>query len=175
VPTDAAKLPDRPERPASESRVEMVEIMFPNDANPAGTVMGGRVMHLIDVAAAVAAGRHARTLCVTASADHIDFRSPVRVGDLLILKSSVNYVGTTSLEVGVRVEVEDRKTGQRRHTSSAYLTFVALDDARRPVVVPRLGLETDDDRRRHTEAERRRHARLIAIGKEPHPGPAKAP
>lgn len=144
----------------------MVEIMFPNDANPAGTVMGGRVMHLIDVAAAIAASRHARVLCVTASVDHIDFRSPVHVGELLILKSSVNYVGTSSLEVGVRVEVEDRRTGQRRHTSSAYLTFVALDDNRHPVVVPRLLSETPDEVRRHREAERRRHQRLVALGKE---------
>lgn len=147
----------------------MVEIMFPNDANPAGSVMGGRVMHLIDVAAAIAAGRHARTLCVTASVDHIDFRSPVRVGELLILKASVNYVGTSSLEVGVRVEVEDRKTGDRRHTSSAYLTFVALDDDRNPMIVPLLATETPDEERRYLEAQRRRHARLIALGKEAPP------
>jgi acyl-CoA hydrolase len=161
---------ERPFRAVSESRVEMVEIMFPNDANPAGTVMGGRVMHLIDVAAAIAASRHARTLCVTASVDHIDFRSPVRVGELLILKASVNYVGTTSLEVGVRVEVEHRKTGERRHTSSAYLTFVALDDDRKPMIVPELRPETADDLRRFREAERRRHARLQKLGKEPVPG-----
>lgn len=167
MPTDSpVPAGGRPVRPVSESRVEMVEIMFPNDANPAGSVMGGRVMHLIDVAAAIAASRHARTLCVTASVDHIDFRSPVHVGELLILKACVNYVGTTSLEVGVRVEVEDRKTGDRRHTSSAYLTFVALDDARHPVIVPRLATETPDEVRRQFEAERRRHTRLIALGKE---------
>lgn len=158
-------------RPVSASRVEMVEIMFPNDANPVGSVMGGRVMHLIDVAAAVAAGRHTRSTCVTASVDHIDFRSPVRVGDLLILKASVNYVGTTSLEVGVRVEVEDRRTGERRHTSSAYLTFVALDDARQPTVAPSLIPESDDEQRRFREAERRRGARLVKLGKTPHPHP----
>jgi acyl-CoA hydrolase len=163
---------ERPSRPVADSRVEMVEIMFPNDANPAGTVMGGRVMHLIDVAAAIAASRHARTLCVTASVDHIDFRSPVRVGELLILKASVNYVGTTSLEVGVRVEVEHRKTGERRHTSSAYLTFVALDDDRNPMLVPALRPETPDEVRRFGEAERRRHARLMKLGKEPAPGGA---
>ena len=172
MPAEATVPPGpRPVRPVSESRVEMVEIMFPNDANPAGTVMGGRVMHLIDVAAAIAASRHARTLCVTASVDHIDFRSPVHVGELLILKASVNYVGTSSLEVGVRVEVEDRKTGRRRHTSSAYLTFVALDDDRHPVVVPGLSIESPDEVRRHLEAERRRHARLIALGKESPPAP----
>lgn len=145
----------------------MVEIMFPNDANPLGSVMGGRVMHLIDVAAAVAASRHARTQCVTASVDHIDFRSPVRVGDLLILKASVNYVGTTSMEVGVRVEVEDRKTGERRHTSSAYLTFVALDDQSQPIAAPQLVAETEAEKRRFAEAKRRRNARLVKLGKAP--------
>lgn len=166
-----AATPDRPARPVAASRVEMVEIMFPNDANPVGSVMGGRVMHLIDVAAAVAAGRHARTQCVTASVDHIDFRSPVRVGDLLILKACVNYVGTTSMEVGVRVEVEDRRTGERRHTSSAYLTFVALDDTRHPMIAPALLPESEDEKRRFREAERRRSARLVKLGKGPHPTP----
>jgi len=146
----------------------MVEMMFPNDANPAGTVMGGRVMHLIDVAAAISAYRHTHRLCVTASVDHIDFRAPVHVGDLLILKASVNYVGETSMEVGVRVEVENRKTGEKRHTSSAYLTFVALDDTRRPVAAPELVPETDDEKRRFHEAARRRGARLTALGKAPH-------
>jgi acyl-CoA hydrolase len=156
----------RPSRPVSESRVEMIEIMFPNDANALGTVMGGRVMHLIDVAAAISASRHAKHLCVTASVDHIDFRAAVMVGDLLVLKSSVNYVGTTSMEVGVRVEVEDRRTGERRHTSSAYLTFVAVDDDRRPVMAPLVVPETADEIRRHAEAQRRRHARLVKLGKE---------
>jgi acyl-CoA hydrolase len=153
----------------------MVEVMFPNDANPAGTVMGGRVMHLIDVAAAIAASRHARALCVTASVDHLDFRAPVNVGDLLILKASVNYVGTTSLEVGVRVEVEERRTGERRHTSSAYLTFVAVDDRRRPIAVPEIIPETPDEVRRYREAERRRRARLVALGKDSHPGEGRPP
>lgn len=155
----------RERRPVSASKVEMIEMMFPNDANPAGTVMGGRVMHLIDVAAAVAAGRHSRTLCVTASVDHIDFRAPVHVGDLLVLKSSVNYVATSSIEVGVRVEVEDRKTGTRRHTSSAYLTFVALDESRKPMTAPLVVPETPDEERRFHEAEHRRRVRLSALGK----------
>jgi acyl-CoA hydrolase len=157
----------RPGRPVSESRVEMIEIMFPNDANALGTVMGGRVMHLIDVAAAIAASRHARRLCVTASVDHIDFHAAVHVGDLLVLKSSVNYVGTTSMEVGVRVEVEERRTGERRHTSSAYLTFVALDEERRPVAAPLVIPETPEEIRRYQEAGRRRRVRLLALGKEP--------
>ena len=162
---------NRPARPVSASSVEMVEIMFPNDANPVGTVMGGRVMHLIDVAAAISASRHARTSCVTASVDHIDFRAPVRVGDLLILKACVNYVGTTSMEVGVRVEVEDRKTGERRHTSSAYLTFVALDDARHPMIAPLVVPESAEEKRRFIEAERRRSQRLVGLGKLHHEAP----
>ena len=161
----------RPARPVSASAVEMIEIMFPNDANPVGSVMGGRVMHLIDVAAAISASRHSRTQCVTASVDHIDFRAPVRVGDLLILKASVNYVGTTSMEVGVRVEVEDRKTGERRHTSSAYLTFVALDDDRHPMVAPLVIAESPEEKRRHLEAERRRSQRLVGLGKLHHEAP----
>ncbi len=143
-------------------------MMFPNDANPAGTVMGGRVMHLIDVAAAIAAYRHTHRLCVTASVDHLDFRAPVHVGDLLILMASVNYVGRTSMEVGVRVEVEDRKSGEKRHTSSAYLTFVALDENRMPVAAPAVLAESDDEKRRFAEAVKRRSARLTALGKTPH-------
>jgi len=153
-------------RAVRESRVEMLELMFPNDANPLGSVMGGRVMHFIDVAAAVAASRHCHRPCVTASVDHIDFRSPVKVGDLLVLKASVNYTGRTSLEVGVRVEVENRRTGERRHTSSAYLTFVCLDDAGRPASVPPLIAETEEEKRRFKEAGKRREARLRALGKD---------
>ena len=143
----------------------MLELMYPNDANPLGSIMGGRVMHFIDVAAAISATRHARRHCVTASVDHINFRAPVRVGDLLVLKASVNYTGRTSLEVGVRVEVEDRVTGKRSHTSSAYLTFVALSDSGEPVPVPTLLCETEEEKRRFEEAERRRAERLRALGK----------
>jgi acyl-CoA hydrolase len=145
----------------------MLELMYPNDANPVGTIMGGRVMHFIDVAAAIAAVRHAGRPCVTASVDRIDFHAPVHVGDLLVLKSSVNYVGTTSMEVGVRVEVEDRQTGARRHTSSAYLTFVAVSDERQPTPVPQLVPESEDEKRRHEEGRRRRAERLRLLGKEP--------
>lgn len=152
-------------RPVRDSQVEMLELMFPNDANPMGSIMGGRVMHFIDVAAAVAATRHCRRTCVTASVDHIDFRAPVKVGDLLVLKSSVNYTGTTSVEVGVRVEVEDRKAGVRRHTSSAYLTFVALAEDGTPTQVPPVLPETDEEKRRYEEAEKRRTERLRALGK----------
>ena len=157
--------PELTPRPVEDSRVEMLELMYPNDANPLGTIMGGRVMHFIDVAAAIAANRHARRPCVTASVDHIDFHAPVRVGDLLVLHASVNYTGRTSLEVGVRVAVEDRTTGTRTHTSSAYLTFVALSDRGAPVPVPPLLLRTDEDRRRFEEGRKRREERLRKLGK----------
>ncbi|HET9235035.1 MAG TPA: acyl-CoA thioesterase [Candidatus Eisenbacteria bacterium] len=152
-------------RPVRDSRVEMLELMYPNDANPLGTIMGGRVMHFIDVAAAIAATRHARRPCVTASVDHIDFHAPVRVGDLLVLKASVNYTGRTSLEVGVRVEVEDRYTGRRAHTSSAYLTFVALSADGVPKPVPPVRPETEAEKRRYREAAKRRKERLRKLGK----------
>ena len=154
-------------REVRRSQVEMLELMFPNDANPLGSVMGGRVMHFIDVAAAIAASRHAGRPCVTASVDHIDFRAPVKVGDLLVLKASVNYTGRTSMEIGVRVEVENRSTGERRHTSSAYLTFVCLSETRKPTGVPALIAETEDEIRRMEEARRRREERLRGLGKTP--------
>ena len=153
-------------RPVRASRVEMLELMYPNDANPLGSIMGGRVMHFIDVAAAITATRHARRPCVTASVDHIDFHAPVRVGDLLVLKASVNYTGRTSLEIGVRVEVEDRITGKRAHTSSAYLTFVALSADGKPQPIPPVVPETEHDKRRYREAEKRRSERLQKLGKK---------
>lgn len=148
-------------RPVSASKVEMTEMVFPNDANPLGNVMGGRVMHWVDICAAVAAGRHARTPVVTASVDQIDFHRPVRVGGVLILYASVNYAGRTSMEVGVKVYNEDRASGQRSHVASAYLTFVSLDpDNCQPREVPGIIPETDDEKRRYAEAQRRRDARL---------------
>jgi len=163
---DALKDIDLAPRPVRASRVEMLELMYPNDANPLGSIMGGRVMHFIDVAGAIASTRHARRPCVTASVDHIDFHAPVRVGDLLVLKASVNYTGRTSLEVGVRVEVEDRLTGKRAHTSSAYLTFVALSADGKPEPVPPVIPETEDDKRRNREGEKRRLERLRKLGKK---------
>ncbi len=152
-------------RPVRESQVEMLELMYPNDANPMGTIMGGRVMHFIDVAAALAASRHARRPCVTASVDHIDFKEPVRVGDVLILKASVNYAHRTSMEVGVRAEVENRWTGTCLHTSSAYLTFVSVDQDGKPAAVAPVLPETPEEERRYEEAVRRRAERLRALGK----------
>jgi uncharacterized protein (TIGR00369 family) len=150
----------------SETRVIMGQVMNPESSNPAGNVHGGDIMKLIDTAGGVAATRHARAHVVTASIDRIDFHYPVYVGDLLILKASVNFVGKTSMEIGVRVEAENPITGNIRHTGSAYLTYVALDDNRRPINLPPLILETDEDRHRNGEAAQRRQMRLSVKKKE---------
>lgn len=147
-------------KPVSFSRSEMTEVVLPNDANVLGNMLGGRVMHLIDVASAIAAHRHSNSYVVTASVDYLDFRSPIRVGELIVLKSSVNRVFNTSLEVGVKVFSENVLTGERRHTSSAYLTFVAIDENRESRKVAPLVLETAEDRRRFREAGERRKIRL---------------
>ena len=150
-------------RPVAASKVEMTEIVFPNDANPLGNAMGGRVMQWIDICAAVAAGRHARTPVVTASVDQIDFHSPVPVGAVAVLLASVNFTGRTSMEVGVKVWQEDRGSGARKHVVSAYLTFVSLDPAtRQPRPVPPVVPETADEKRRFADARRRRELRLAA-------------
>jgi acyl-CoA hydrolase len=143
-----------------QSQHETSEIMMPQHANNLGHVFGGVVLGLMDKAAAVAAIRHARTSCVTASIDRVDFREPIRVGDLVVLKASVNYVGKTSMEVGVRVDAEDLLTGHRRHTNSCYLTFVAVDPSGRPIMVADLKPESADERRRHRAAKARRQRRL---------------
>ena len=150
----------------SESRVIMGQVMNPENANPAGNVHGGDIMKLIDTAGGVAATRHAKAHVVTASIDRMDFHHPVYIGDFLILKASVNFVGKTSMEVGVRVEAENPITGEKRHTGSAYLTFVALDTDKRPIQLPPLILETDDDRHRKAEAGERRQMRLAEKKKE---------
>ncbi|MGH9748259.1 MAG: acyl-CoA thioesterase [Candidatus Acidiferrales bacterium] len=147
-------------KPVSASRSEIVEAVLPNDANPLGKMLGGRVMHLIDIAGALAATRHSNSHTVTASVDYMDFRFPIEVGQWIVLKSSVNRVFRTSMEVGVKVYSENVLTGERKHTSSAYLTFVAIDLQRMPHAVPPLILETDDDRRRFEEAGERRRMRL---------------
>jgi len=143
-----------------ETSVTMAQVMLPPDANPAGNVHGGAIMKLIDTAASVVASRHARRNAVTASIDMLSFHSPVFVGDLLFLKASMNMVGKTSMEIGVRVEAENFITGKVRRTASAYLTYVALDEQGRPTQVPPLVLETEDERRRNREAVARRAARL---------------
>ncbi len=147
-------------RRVSVSRSEMTEVVLPNDANPLGFLLGGRLMHLMDIAAAIAAHRHSNSYAVTASVDYVDFRNPIAVGDLVILKSSVNRVFNTSMEIGVKVFSEHYITGERKHTSSAYLTFVAVDEDRRPQPIIPVIPETAEDRRRYREAAARRRIRL---------------
>src|SRR5277367_3574163 len=136
-----------PPRKVAESRSEMTELILPNDTNTLGNLLGGRLMHYIDLVGAMAAYRHARAHVVTASMDHIDFIAPVHVGDLLILKSTLNRAFRTSMEVGVKVWVEHTIAGTHRHVGSAYLTFVAVDSQGRRVPVPELKPETDEEKR----------------------------
>lgn len=154
-------------KPVSASSSEMVEAVLPNDANPLGNMLGGRVMHLIDIAGALAAHRHSNSHVVTASVDYLDFRFPIRVGEFIVLKSSVNRVFNTSMEVGVKVFSENILTGERKHTSSAFVTFVAIDENREPHAAPQLILETAEDRRRYHDAGERRRVRLAMRHKRP--------
>ena len=146
----------------SDSATEMVQVVLPNDANPLGFILGGTVMHLIDIAGAIACHRHTRSLLVTAAVDGLQFVHPIRVGDLIILRARVTAVWTTSLEVEVEVFSEEILTGVRRMTSRAYLTFVAIDRDGHRLSIPALIVETDEDRRRATAAEVRRAERLKA-------------
>lgn len=156
-------------RKVSYSAVEVAQMMQPHHANAAGNVHGGQIMKMIDDAAGVVALRHARSNVVTASIDRLDFHDPVFVGNLVVLKASLNCVGRSSMEVGVRVEAEDLQTGEVRHTASAYLTFVALDTHGQPRQVAPLLLETDEDRRRweagrQRREERRRTRQILTAG-----------
>jgi len=146
-------------RPVRESTSEMTEIVLPNDANVLNALLGGRLMHWIDLAGAMAAHRHSRQHVVTASIDHLDFLVPVRVGDFVILRSSVNRVFHTSMEVGVKVWVENYRAEESRHVSSAYLTFVAVDVAGNRLPVPPVIPETEEEKRRYEGAARRREIR----------------
>lgn len=173
IPAD----PNRPARTVASSQSEMTELILPNDTNTMGNMLGGRLMHFIDLTGAMAAYRHSHTHIVTAAMDHIDFIQPVHVGDLLILKSSVNRAFTTSLEVGVKVWVENTQAGSLHHVASAYLVFVAIDKEGRLQKVPQLIPETPDElrryddallRRKHREAEaaRRKQARIATAAEE---------
>ena len=158
-------LPDQPGRPVCESASEMSEFALPNDANVLGTLFGGKVMALVDLAASLAAARHARCAVVTASIDRMTFLHPIHIGQLVTLKSSVNRVFRTSMEVGVKVFIEDLHTREVRHTSSAYLTFVALDkDGQKMTVTPVLP-QTEVELRRYEEAGERRALRLAQKSK----------
>lgn len=152
--------PAVPARAVRETQHETSQLMLPQHSNNLGLVFGGVILAMMDTASAVSAIRHARTTCVTASVDRVDFREPIHLGDLVIMKCSVNYVGRTSMEVGVRVEAEDLQTGNRRHTNSCYLTFVAIDRNGKPIEVPKLVPETEDEKRRFEAAKERRRRRL---------------
>lgn len=152
-------------KPVSASRLVLAQEMTPQDANPAGNVHGGNIMKLADSAAGVVAIRHSGRNCVTAAVDHFEFHAPVFVGNLVTLSASLNYVGRTSMEVGVRVEAEDPRTGKKTHTNSCYILMVAIDDNGRPVEVPRLILETEEDLRRNEKARQRALARQERKGR----------
>jgi acyl-CoA hydrolase len=150
----------RPIKTVKESQHETSELMMPGHANILGHVFGGVILSILDKCAAIAAFRHCRASVVTASIDRVDFREPVLLGDLVVLKASVNFVGRSSMEVGVRVEAEELLTGRRRHTNSCYLTFVAVDGAGKPIEVPALRPESAEEQRRYEAAQQRRRRRL---------------
>jgi acyl-CoA hydrolase len=154
----------RHKKPVKDSQHETSELMMPGDANNMGHVFGGVIMAMMDKTAAISAYRHCRAPVVTASVDRVDFREPIHLGDLVVMKASVNYVGRTSMEVGVRVEAEELMTGRRRHTNSCYLTFVAVDRNGRPIEVPELLPETSEEKRRYQAATERR-ARRVEVRK----------
>ena len=148
-------------KPVSASASEMAEVVLPAQTNPLGKLLGGHVMHMVDIVAAMAASRHSNSYMVTASVDYIDFRNPVSLGEIVMLKSQVNRVFHTSLEIGVEVCSENLLTGERKQTTTAYVTFVAIDDVtRKPRPVPPLIVKTAEEKRRWREAGKRREIRL---------------
>lgn len=149
-----------------DSSVTVIQQMMHEDANLYGNVHGGTIMKLVDNTAGIVGVRHSGRQMVTASIDRLDFHSPVFVGDLLRITASANYVGSTSMEIGVRIEAEDYKTGKVRHTASAYMTFVALDERGKPVKIPSLEIVTEEEKRRNREAVERRKNRLEEKGNE---------
>ncbi len=151
-------------RTVQESTVEVTHLVLPSHANALGTIFGGQLMSWVDLAAAIAASRHSHRICVTASMDQLDFLHPIRVGDIVNLKASVNCVGTTSMEVGVRVESEGTRSGKRTYAATSYLTFVAVDEKCRPVKIPQIQPETEEEKRRYEEAKKRREARKSGNG-----------
>lgn len=151
--------PMMPKTP-KDSSVTMTEIVLPSDANALGTIFGGKIMAWIDIAGAIAAGRHARRVVVTASIDALHFVAPVKVGHVVHIRAAVNYAGKTSMEVGVRVDSENPVTGESHHTATAYATFVALDDHGKPTPVPPIHPETPEEKRRFESAVKRRESRM---------------
>jgi acyl-CoA hydrolase len=152
--------------PVSASQSERAEIIFPGDANPIGNLFGGRLMQFIDLVGALAARRHSRGIPVTASTDHIDFVAPVKVGDVLILKASVNRAFNSSMEVGIKAMVEDVYTQTYRHVASAYLTFVTFDQQGQRIMLPQIVPETDHQKRRYEDAGRRREMRSPEVARK---------
>ncbi|PLX25399.1 MAG: acyl-CoA thioesterase [Ignavibacteria bacterium] len=151
---------DAPRHSVRASQVEMTELVLPNDTNQLGNLLGGRLMHLMDIAMAIAAARHSGLVCVTASVDEINFLHPIKLAQVVILEASVNRVFRTSMEVGVKVYCEDLKSGKRTHTNSAYMTFVGLNAEGRPTASPQVIPETEEEQRRFDEALQRRENRL---------------
>jgi acyl-CoA hydrolase len=147
-------------RTVKESQVQMVQMVLPTDTNRLGNLLGGQLMHWIDIAAAIAAARHANRVCVTASVDELNFHHPILQGDVVTLQASVNRAFTTSIEVGVRVTKENLITGEKVYTNTAYLTFVAIDETGKPTPVPPVTPVTKDEKRRYANAARRRELRL---------------
>ena len=163
-------MPRKPPFPAKrvrDSQSEITQFVLPNDANPLGNILGGTVMHLADITGAIAAHRHAGSYVVTASIDHMDFRSPIRVGEIIILKASVNRVFHSSMEVGVKIYREEVFTREQRHTSSAYLTYVAVGPDGSPKPAPRVIAETAEEKRRYRQAGERRQWRIRQRGLRP--------
>ena len=146
--------------PVRDSYSELSELALPNDSNGLNTLLGGKIMHLVDVAGALAASRHSRCFVVTASFDHMDFVAPVYIGNLVVLRAAVNRAYRTSMEIGVKVFAEDLRTAEVRHVASAYLTFVAVDEDRKPVSVAQVVPSSEEELRRYEEAGERRKYRL---------------
>ena len=147
-------------KPVRESFVQMTEVVLPGHTNQLGTIFGGQLMAWIDIAGSIAAGRHARTVCVTASIDALHFVEPVKLGQYVCIFASVNFTGRTSMEIGVRLEAEEPSTGVRRHVATSYLTFVALDKNGKPLPIPPVLAETEEEKRRYQNAQLRRKSRL---------------
>lgn len=150
-------------RKVSESRIETSHLMMPQHANPAGKIYGGTILGMADAVAYMCAARHSTPNCVTVSVDQVDFREPINIGEVVTFKAAVNYVGRTSMEIGIRIEAEDLKAGTRRHTNSCYFTMVALDPSGKPAPVPRLITETREEKKRFEEGRiRREHAKELS-------------
>lgn len=147
-------------KPVSASSAEFTHLVLPSDTNALGTIFGGRIMSWADIAAAIVSSRHCRRATVTASMDALHFISPIKLGDIVVLKASVNYTHRTSMEIGVKIESENPISGERRHTASAYMTFVALDETGRPTDIPPVLPETPEQKRRFQEGQRRREERI---------------